>query len=617
MNYCKRLIRTLSSFTYLNITQFLGALNDNIYKLLLVFFFIQLEGIENSHWVLASTGAVFVLPFLLFSAPSGVLADRFSKRNIIIITKGLELVTMSLGLLCFLYESKIGSYVVLFMMAAQSAIFGPSKYGILPEIVPSDKISHANGVMSSFTFLAIILGTFFASFILDVTDRDFIVAAAFCLFIAVIGFLTSFCIEYTPPAGSTRRFNVFFLYEIYSTVRIILRDHSLTIAVIGSSFFLFLGSFIQLNMIPFAVESLGLTDVQGGYLFLLTALGIGSGSVLAGKISGKGVELGLPPLAGIGVIVSCYALDLCSESVLACMPLVTILGLFGGMYQIPLDSYIQIASPKKFRGQIVATTNFFSFFGVLLSSGLIFLNAEVFELKADKGFTIIGSITLGVVTLLTFQYFDYLTRFICSILSKIHFQTTYIGTDNIPTTPAIYVCTHTAWNDALLMMGAQPRRMRFFIKQEQDHSKWLRRLYHLLRVVFVPTLESLEQNILSLNTIKSTLRKGISVCIFTNNEDICEEIEKLKHSYSFREILDQTHFPMIPVAIEKGDKPGKRYQFLTRLLRKFRVPATISFGSMITGPFLPPIESGAEENESEDEDDALLLRGFELERGDF
>lgn len=202
--------------------------------------------------------------------------------------------------------------------------------------------------------------------------------------------------------------------------------------------------------------------------------------------------------------------------------------------------------------------------------------------SADKGFTIIGSITLVVTAVMSFQYFDYLTRFICSILSRLHFQTTLTGVDNIPSSPAVYVCTHIAWNDTLLMLGAQPRRMRFFIENEQDHSKWMKRLYRLLRVVMIPSIEPLENNKKCLDTIRTTLEKGISVCIFTENPDICGEIEKLKNCYSFTEILETTHFPMVPVAISKGEKLRKRSLFITRLLRKFRVPAAVCFGSVVS-----------------------------------
>lgn len=573
------IIRRLSSFTYLNVTQFLGALNDNLYKLLIIYFFIELEGIEYSHRILAITGAVFVLPFLLFSASSGTLADRCSKRNIIALTKILEFITLALGVVAFQYESKTGSYCVLFLMATLSAIFGPSKYGILPELVSSEQISKANGLMSSFTFLAIILGTFTSSFVLDITHRNFIFAGLFTTFMAFIAMITSFCIEKTPPAGSSKRFNVLFISEIISTIKQASAHPSLVAAMFGSAFFLFLAAFVQLNIIPFAIQSLHLSDIQGGYLFLLTALGIGSGCILAGKVSGKTVELGLVPLAALSIAISCYLMDLFSDRIVVIIPLVVVLGLFGGMFQIPLDSYIQISSPNTARGQIIAATNFLSFFGVLCASCLLYLNTEVFHLESDKGFSIIGTITCGITILLTFQYFDYLTRFIGMLLSKLHFRTTAKGIDVIPaTTPAIYVCTHTAWNDTLLMLGAQRHRIRFFIEQEQYHHRWIKRLYRMLRVVLIPSIEPLENNEACLAQIRKTLHRGISVCIFVQSEDLSHAIDRLNESYSFKEIKDETGFPIIPVIIEKGEKRAVRIGFLHTLLKKFRVPAAISFG---------------------------------------
>ena len=340
------ILNRFSSFTYLNVTQFLGALNDNIYKLLIVYFFIQLEGIEYSHQILATTGATFVIPFLLFSAISGTLADRFSKRDVIVITKILELVIMGLAVCAFAFQSKWGSYAILFMLATQSAIFGPSKYGIVPELVASEKISKANGLMTSFTFLAIILGTFLASFLIQITGRNFIICSIFCTFIALVGLYTSFCIEPTPPSGSEKKFQVFFLRQIFQTLKLARQEVSLLPAMCGSAFFLFVGAFTQLNIIPFAIQSLHLSDVEGGYLFFLTALGIGTGALVAGKISGRIVELGLVPIGALGISICAFLLDIYSSHLLVVIPLVTLLGVFGGIYEIPLDSYIQVASPE-------------------------------------------------------------------------------------------------------------------------------------------------------------------------------------------------------------------------------------------------------------------------------
>lgn len=569
-----------SSFTYLNVTQFLGALNDNIYKLLIVYFFIELEGIEFSHQILASTGATFVIPFLLFSAFSGTLADRFSKRDIIVTTKILELVIMALGVCAFAFQSKWGSYGILFLLATQTAIFGPSKYGIVPELVSSEKITKANGLMTSFTFLAIILGTFLASFLIQITGRNFIISSIFCTFIALVGVVTSFCIEHTPPSGSQKKFKFFFIREIYHTLKTATQYVSLLPAMMGSAFFLFVGAFTQLNIIPFAVQELNLSDVEGGYLFFLTALGIGTGALLAAKISGRIVELGLVPIGAFGISICSFLLDASSSHLWLVIPLVTILGVFGGLFEIPLDSYIQVTSPKEVRGQMVAATNFLSFVGVLIASALIYLNSEVFGLSADKGFSLIGFITGAVMIAFTFQFFDYFTRFIASTLSKLHFSTLFNGKENIPDCPALYVCTHTAWNDTLLLMGSQRRRMRFFIENEKHHTPWMRRLYGLLRVVFIPGIEPLEKNKHCLEAIQSTLKGGISVCIFIDSWNIYSEVEKLHQATPFSQILEAANYPIIPVRIEKGVK-RLRFNLFQRMIRKFRVPASVTFGCIV------------------------------------
>jgi len=573
--------KNTSSFTYLNTTQFLAALNDNVYKLLVIYFLIQLEGIENSHTILSTAGAVFVLPFLLFSASSGTLADRFSKRNIIVFTKVLEFLALSLGVLAFYFESKFGAYFVLFLMATLSAIFGPSKYSILPELVSSDKITKANGLMTSFTFLAIILGTFIASFMLDMTDRNFIFAGLCTTLIAFVAMAASFCIEYTPPSGSQKRFNIFFLAEIARTLKNVASYPSLLTAIFGSAFFLFLGAFAQLNMIPYAVQALHLTDVQGGYLFLVMALGIGSGSLLAGKISGKIVELGLVPIAGVGILICCYSMDIFSNHLFAILPITLLLGLFGGMYQIPLDSYIQVTSPQTSRGQIVAATNFLSFFGVLLASLLVYLNTEVFGVKADKGFAVIGTFTIFATLIIGFQYFDYLTRFVGMIFSKIHFKTSYREKENLSESASIYLSHHTAWNDTLLLLGAQRRRMRFFIENEKDHRhSWILKLYRLLRVFFIPDIEPLQNSAICLTVIRNCLKKGISVCIFIDKKNLEKESKKLLSSYSIQDLCEEFNCPIFSVSIEKGEKE-KHYPFFTRMMNKIRVPARLSFKKVL------------------------------------
>jgi len=570
--------RQSSSFTYLNTTQFLGALNDNLFKLLIAYFCIDLIGEEHSTKILATAGAVFVIPFLLFSSTSGMLADRFSKRNIIVVCKAIEVIVMSLGVLVLWLQSIHGAYTILFLMATQSALFGPSKYGIIPELVKIERISQANGLITMMTFLAIIIGTFLASFITDVTYRNYIVVGTVCSLIAIAGLAASLCIEETPPSGSQKKIHPWFLLEIYKTTKAIKQQPTLLIAVLGSAYFLFAGAFIQLNIIPFAIQSLHLTDVQGGYLFLLAAVGIGTGSMLAGKLSGKVVELGLVPIGGLGMVAGCFLLDAWSDQLFLIIPLVIVVGIFGGIYVIPLDAYIQVASPKEQRGQVVATTNFFAFLGVLGASATLYTISEVIGLKADKGFTFLGYLTLLMTGGVTALVYHYLTRYLGMLMARLHFKIAVHGQENVSfEKPSIFVCHHTAWNDTLIMLGAQSIPMRFFMEHLQEHSSLLKRLYQLLKVTVIPSIELVEESPKDVKLIQKTLKKGISVCIFLDEVSDVYDVSKIRNS--FENTLQATSASLLSVTIEKGEKQPSMSKF-NRLLKKIRVPARVVFAKI-------------------------------------
>ncbi len=405
--------RDRPSFYYLNATQFLGALNDNFFKLLIVFMLININGPLSASFVLSLTGAIFVAPFLLFSSASGVLADRISKRTILVAMKAAELLTLIVSMAAIYYKSQLGVYILLFLLSTESAIFGPSKYGIIPEIVPSRKLSKANSIITSLTYMAIILGTFLASFITDITNKNFLLSSTACVFIAVVGLITSLKIKKTPRKGSTKKINPFFFYEIYRTLSLSYKRKHLLPAISGSGFFLFMGGFVQLNTIPFAIQSLHLTEVGGGYLFLSTAIGIAVGSLIAGKLSKDKIEIGLSCISGFAIGLLLILLDIFSFSIVSSIIILILLGIFGGMFLIPFDSFIQINSPEARRGQIIAASNFMGFFGVLLASLFLYLISDVLKLPPSKGFTIIGIMTLvfnfintGKLSDLFFPYFS-------------------------------------------------------------------------------------------------------------------------------------------------------------------------------------------------------------------
>lgn len=386
-------------FWFLNITQFLGVLNDNLFKLLLVFMLIALQGAQQSQIILSLAGILFVVPFLLLSIPAGNLADRISKKKITLFIKAIELVAALFGSVAFYLESAFGVYTALFLLAISGAIFGPTKYGMVPELVPLEKLSSSNGLLASFTFLAIIIGTSSAGLIAEWMHNNFFYASFFCLGLALLGLFTATLLPQTPSAGSKKSLHALFFLEIYYTLREASKTKYLLIAIFGSAYFLFIGGFVQLAIIPYALHCLGLTDVQGSYLFLITAFGIAFGSLVAGKLSKKSVKLGLSPIGAFGMALSSFLLGTCTSHLSYVMASLFSIGFFGGIYLIPLDSFIQAASPANERGQNVAANNFMGFVGVLLASFLLYFVGNVLGQPIQTGFIFVGVSTLAIALL--------------------------------------------------------------------------------------------------------------------------------------------------------------------------------------------------------------------------
>ena len=334
------------TFKWLNATQFLGALNDNIFKFLIIFFLIRMQGVENAKTIQGIAGLIFVIPFLIFSHAAGVLADRYSKRLIIVGTKLFEIAVMCLGALVFFLGVPVALYAVLFLMATQSAFFGPSKFGIIPELVADEEISKANSLLVSFTFFAIIIGTSTAPLVSRAIAGHYEIAGILCAIIAVLGTTCSLRITKTAPKQSAQRFTLLFLRDIWHTIKDVQHDKHLFTAVIGSSYFWLIGAYVQLNIIPFGIEVLHLSAENSAYLFLLTAIGIAAGSSLAGKLSGRNIEFGIVPLGALGMTITLIALNFVpGNSVVPACIVIVFMGVSAGLFVIPLASFTQYRSP--------------------------------------------------------------------------------------------------------------------------------------------------------------------------------------------------------------------------------------------------------------------------------
>lgn len=506
-------MQKVSSFSYLNLTQFFSALNDNIYKLLLIFLLINLKGAENSNTILSLAGAVFVVPFILFASLSGTLADRYSKRSIIFYTRLLEIATMALGVVAFALKSVLGAYTILFLMATQSALFSPAKYGIVPEIVPQERISRSNGILTATTYLAIILGTFLASFLTQITARNFVLASLFCVGVALLGFITSIGIKKTAPQAPLKKLSWRFLYTILNTLKKAHKQRYLLVAILCGAYFLFIGSYTQLNIIPFTIQSLKLTEIQGGYLFLMCAVGIGIGSLCAGKLSFKQVELGFIPLAALAIGVSLIFIALFSTNFLITAVCLIVLGVAGGFYIVPVDAFIQVASPYEDRGQNIAAANFMSFVGVIFASLLLAFLGNGLGLSAADGFLTIGFATLVLAAFLMLLLADQLLRLILSKTCKLFGNITVIGQQYLEAKPLLIVGERRSWLDTVIMLATLPRLIRIIIPVKQQKLAGRAPLYRLMRIIpFDETLLNASSQ-QALDEVEKELDQGHSVCV--------------------------------------------------------------------------------------------------------
>lgn len=435
----------------------------------MAYLLIDTLGSAKASSIISATGAIYVIPFLLFSSTAGILADRFSKQKLLVLMKIAEMTVMILAIFAFSAQSVWGCFTLLFILATHSATFGPSKYGIIPELVPVDAVSRANGIITSFTYLAIIIGTFLASFLTEITNRGFVVIAVICFFIAVGGFFSALSIKPTAAQASNKKINPLFIREIYKTLKRASTIPHLLMAIFGSSFFLMIGGFTQLNIIPFAMQSLQLPELAGGYLFLACALGIALGSFIAGRVSKKRIELGLSCMASFGIGIFLIVMSIFSTSMIWIILSLIFIGILGGMYTVPLDTFIQVRSGEEMRGQTIGATNFLSFFGVLLASFSIYFFNEICGLSAATSFGIVGAATLCFSLLLCIRFSDLFLSLFARLFLFRRFKKPDVA--DIEKSPTILVLENASWREGLLLAGMLPN-VHFFIPAGSKYWRW-------------------------------------------------------------------------------------------------------------------------------------------------
>jgi acyl-[acyl-carrier-protein]-phospholipid O-acyltransferase/long-chain-fatty-acid--[acyl-carrier-protein] ligase len=392
-------------------TQFAGAFNDNLFKLLLICFASNvLVGTSHDKIYVPLAGALFILPFLLCSSYAGYLADRFSKKQVMVGTKVVEIIVMFCGLLLFRAHAIYLLLLVLFCMGAQSAFFSPAKYGFLPETLPSTDLSKGNGLNQLFTFLAIILGSWAGGALSAWSGNQPHLAAIWCVIIAVAGTLFSFAITTTPPGNPKARFQLDPLTPHWNTFQEMKRDKLLLLSLLGNSYFWFLGALFQLTLVFFAKETLSGDDQLVGYLQAAVALGIGFGSFFAGFLSRGKIEYGLILPGGLLTALFALLLGIWGGSRTTAFIFTAGLGFCGGFFQLPLVTAIQKRSPKRCLGRYLGAGNALDCLAMIGASIAQWLLLGVFRVQAETVFVCIAILTLAVLLLMAGKAPDLMQR---------------------------------------------------------------------------------------------------------------------------------------------------------------------------------------------------------------
>jgi len=563
-------------------TQFLGALNDNVFKLLVIFLLISMRTAQTADTVVTSVSALFVLPFLLFSHAGGVLADRFSKRTIILSLKYLEIAIMAAGCAAIALKSQAGLYASLLAMCTQSALFGPSKYGIIPELVPDAALSAANAVTEALTYLAIIIGTFLGSYLLlNWLDGDFLALGRVCVALAVAGTIAAHGIRRTPSAGTQRKLSPAFVFDFLRTIRWMKADVHLSMAAWGSVYFLFLAAFIQQNTILYGCSAMGLDEIRSGYLFPVAALGIATGALVSGKLSGRNIEFGIVPVGAAGLAATCMALARMEASWSNVLSAILSAGFFAGLFIVPLNAFIQHRSPAEKRGEILACVNFFSFLGVAVSAGILFAMISFLKLSPRQCFAAAGMLTAALAVVSCAILPDFLIRFATMILTRCFYRISVHGDENLPSDGgALLVANHVTWMDALLIGSITQRRIRFVMDRSIADLPVIRRLFRLMKTIPVSPSDPPRRIAEALKNARKALDDGYLVCIFAEGA-ITRNGNMLGFKSGMEHIVRNSKHPIIPVFI--GGAWGSIFSYyggrlFSRPPKRLRYPIWIILG---------------------------------------
>jgi 1-acyl-sn-glycerol-3-phosphate acyltransferase len=574
-------------------TQALGAFNDNVFRNALVMLVAFQMGLDD-HTVSLYTNlapALFIIPFFLFSATAGQLAEKFEKTRIVRYVKLFEIAAMTLAAVGFYTHNTALLLLVLFLMGMHSTTFGPIKYAILPQALQPGELVGGNGLIEMGTQLAVLIGLIAGSALMQIPRLGPVLAGTVTITVALVGYLASRRIPAAPATAPELKFNWNPFTETARVLRITKQDRGVFNAVLGISWFWFFGTVLVAQLPSYTKLNLGGNGSVNILGLTLFSIGTGIGSLLCEKMSGKRVEVGLVPLGAFGL--TAFGVDLffarpglaptsgldwlaflqAAGSWRIALDL-TLIGVFAGFYVVPLFAFIQSRTPRDRLSRVIAGNNILNALFIVCAAGFgLGMGALGFGIPAIfLAIAILNAlVALYIFTLVP----EFVMRFITWVLVNTLYRVRVDGAQNISDEGAVLlVCNHVSFMDPLLLMANLRRPARFVMYYKIFNIPLLRFVFRTAKAIPIaghkedPAL--LQQ---AYDAIDASLADGEVVCLFPEGA-LTRDGQIATFRTGVEKILVRRPVPVVPMALRGlwGSVWSKRDSMLhrSRLPRRFR-----------------------------------------------
>lgn len=574
-------------------TQLLGAFNDNLFKNALLLSMVYAVGsapVGASNMLVNVAAGLFILPFFLFSAFAGQLADKYEKSGLIRRLKLAEIVIMVLAAVGFYLNSTTLLMAMLFCMGAQSSFFGPVKYSILPQQLTTKEIVGGNALVEMGTFVAILLGTICGGLLIQMTHGRLWTGYGVIL-TALVGWLASRSIPAAPPAAPDMAINWNPVNQTLRTVSAARKERPIFLAILALSWFWFLGAAYLTQLPAYTRNVLGGDESVVTLLLAMFAIGVGTGSLLCEVLSGRKVELGLVPLGALGL--SLFGLYL-SESgaprenggLLSILPFLQstgsmrglsalfMIGVCGGLYTVPLFAFIQIRTRPETRAQMIAANNIFNALFMVISSISGALLLGLGGMSIPHFFLVLAVANLLVTAYIFKQLPEFTVRFLAWMMIHTMYRIRKQDLEQIPEEgAAVLVSNHISYMDALIIGGACRRPIRFVMHGPYFNLPVMKHFFRAIGAI--PIVSKRMDPVMyerAFDEISAALDTGELICIFPEG-GLTRDGQVDHFRPGIEKIIQRNPVPVVPLALRGlwGSFFSHRYgKALLHLPRRFR-----------------------------------------------